>query len=321
MQWVRTRKGIMLSSVMAVAVLLVSMYFALQKPVTIQVDGQEIQTRVFFTGTVEELLDKEEINVGQYDLVQPALNHSIEKDMKIIIERAFKVTVLADEQKKEVLTIPVSVEAAISRAGITLGEKDIIKTQVGENVQPGQEIEIIRVTEEEVTEEVQLAFAIERVDDPTLEKGLSRTVQAGHCGVGLNTIKITYYNGQEEKREIINSEQQSAPINKILAMGNITEVSRGGERFDFREARMMSATAYTYTGNRTATGKHPAVGMVAVDPRVILLGSRLYVEGYGFAVAADTGGAVKGNSIDLFMEERAQCLKWGRRNTKVYVLN
>jgi 3D (Asp-Asp-Asp) domain-containing protein len=82
----------------------------------------------------------------------------------------------------------------------------------------------------------------------------------------------------------------------------------------------MQATAYTYTGYRTATGQNPAVGMVAVDPSVIPLGSRMYIEGYGYARAADTGGAVRGDKIDLFMEEYGQCIHWGRRMVKVYLL-
>jgi 3D (Asp-Asp-Asp) domain-containing protein len=83
----------------------------------------------------------------------------------------------------------------------------------------------------------------------------------------------------------------------------------------------MEASAYTYTGNRTATGKNPEVGMVAVDPRVIPMGSRLYIEGYGYGRAADTGGSIKGNRLDLFMEDRSQCLSWGRRTVKVYLLD
>ncbi|MBQ2697973.1 MAG: 3D domain-containing protein, partial [Clostridia bacterium] len=94
----------------------------------------------------------------------------------------------------------------------------------------------------------------------------------------------------------------------------------------------MTATAYTYGdggqwGDITATGKAVAVGYVAVDPRVIPLGSRLYITYpnggvcYGFAVAEDTGGAIKGNRIDLFFESRDDALQFGRRKVKVYVLH
>jgi len=82
----------------------------------------------------------------------------------------------------------------------------------------------------------------------------------------------------------------------------------------------MEATAYTWTENRTATGTWPSRGTVAVDPRVIPLGSELYVEGYGPAVAADTGGDIKGQRIDLYMESYEEAIQFGRRQVLVEVL-
>ena len=93
------------------------------------------------------------------------------------------------------------------------------------------------------------------------------------------------------------------------------EVSRGADRI-----LVMECTAYTWTGNRTASGTWPAVGTVATDPEVIPLGSRLYVEGYGEAVAEDTGGLVKGNIIDIYLPTEDQCWQWGRRQVEVRVL-
>jgi len=91
----------------------------------------------------------------------------------------------------------------------------------------------------------------------------------------------------------------------------------------------MSATAYTAycsgCSGTTATGidlrAHPDAKVVAVDPNVIPLGTKLYIEGYGYAVAGDTGGAIKGNRIDLFMADLDDALNWGRRTVKVRILN
>jgi len=96
----------------------------------------------------------------------------------------------------------------------------------------------------------------------------------------------------------------------------------------FRRALTMSSTAYEpgprscgrgCTG-RTCNGTKAGYGVVAVDPRVIPLGTRLFIEGYGYAVAADTGGAIDGNDIDLGFLTVDECLQWGRRKVKVYVL-
>lgn len=310
----------LIASLAVVGLLLGSLFFALQKPVTVVVDGKQLKTRVLFAGKVEDVIEKNKIIVGKQDTVQPSVDTAVKRNMRIVINRAFKVKVNADGKEKTIYTTRVSIKKAISLAGFKLGDKDIIKTLPAIKVSPNQEIEIIRVAEKEMQVEESLPYGDERVDDPTLEKGLTKTVKAGIKGIARNTIKVTFYNGNEGKREIIATETLVQPQNRVVAMGSITAVSRGGERMDIREAKYMQASAYTYTGFRTATGLNPAVGMVAVDPSVIPMGSRLYIEGYGYARAADTGGAVKGNTIDLFMEEYNQCINWGRRTVKVYIL-
>ena len=86
------------------------------------------------------------------------------------------------------------------------------------------------------------------------------------------------------------------------------------------ETVTFEATAYTWTGYRTATGTWPSRGTVAVDPEVIPLGTKLYIEGYGEAVAEDTGGLVKGNIIDLYFPTESECWEFGRRQVEVRIL-
>lgn len=90
----------------------------------------------------------------------------------------------------------------------------------------------------------------------------------------------------------------------------------------------VTATAYTANCKRcsgiTATGlnlkKNPKLKVISVDPKVIKLGTKVYVEGYGYAVAGDTGGAMRGNKIDVFIPSKSQALKWGRKTVKVKIL-
>lgn len=86
----------------------------------------------------------------------------------------------------------------------------------------------------------------------------------------------------------------------------------------------VEATAYTTEdpgcGLYTARGNRLRKGLVAVDPRVIPLGTKLYIPGYGYAVADDTGGAIKGNKIDLGYESRSEAIKFGRRTMTIYIL-
>lgn len=92
---------------------------------------------------------------------------------------------------------------------------------------------------------------------------------------------------------------------------------------------MMEATAYSCNegfiggGNLTAMGQDLRIDpmAIAVDPSVIPLGTKLYVEGYGEAIASDTGGAIKGNIIDLHFSDVSQCIDWGRRQVEVTIIS
>jgi 3D (Asp-Asp-Asp) domain-containing protein len=97
---------------------------------------------------------------------------------------------------------------------------------------------------------------------------------------------------------------------------NETVASRSQDAMEI----VVEATAYTHTGHKTYTGTWPHRGTIAVDPGVIPLGSRLYVEGYGPGVAEDTGGVIKGLKVDLFMETENECWEWGRRIVNVRIL-
>lgn len=90
---------------------------------------------------------------------------------------------------------------------------------------------------------------------------------------------------------------------------------------------VMEATAYTDNANsqgqwvgQTATGMTPQRGIIAVDPSVIPLGTKVYVEGYGDAIAGDTGGAIKGNIIDVFVDTESEANEWGRKQVEVTIL-
>ena len=91
---------------------------------------------------------------------------------------------------------------------------------------------------------------------------------------------------------------------------------------------MVSASAYTASckgcSGITSTGinlkKNPGLKVIAVDPSVIKIGTKVYVEGYGYAIAGDTGGAIRGNKIDVFIPNKSDALKWGRKTVKIKIL-
>lgn len=159
------------------------------------------------------------------------------------------------------------------------------------------------------------------------EVGRGRLVKAqtGKPGAVKLTYRIISRDGKPVGKELI-KEERSEPTNTIYLMGRSGYPSSRGS-FDRGRVITMHASAYTNSPYEnagtglTAMGLPAGYGHVAVDPRVIPLGTRVYVEGYGFAIASDTGGAIKGNRIDLCVgSSRSAAMNFGRRTVKVHIL-
>ena len=160
----------------------------------------------------------------------------------------------------------------------------------------------------------------------TVGPGRLKKVQEGKPGVVRRTYQILYREGTRVGKEFL-KEERIEPVATVFYMGRAGYQSSRGS---FARGRVltMEATAYDpspqtigpgATG-RTRTGMIATYGHVAVDPRVIPLGSLVYVEGYGFAIASDTGGAIKGNRIDLCYDSRSTALAFGRKKVRVHIL-
>lgn len=182
------------------------------------------------------------------------------------------------------------------------------------------------ITEIQIVD-IEVPASTEFIESDQLVPGMSRVKEAGETGTERRVIKTTRINGEITSERITNQFMLEAPKKRVIIRNSqpVAEPkSQGGfdvSQLNIQRVLSMEATAYTFTGNRTATGIDPREGIIAVDPRVIPLGSQVYVEGYGYAIAADTGGLIKGNIIDVFFPNLQTCINWGRRPAKVYVLN
>ncbi len=291
-----------------------------KKNITLVVDGREIvlETRV---RTVEELLQTQNIRLGSRDLVVPDPSAPVTGGMRVEIKRAVPVTVTADGKTVKLLTPAFTVREALQEAKVVPGEEDIVKPGLEEEIRPGMAIRVIRVRQVAREIMVPVPFSIRREPDPNLMRGQVRVVQAGQQGKEKQRWVLIYHDGQEVKRVMEDSQVIAPPVDRVVRVGTLQQVSRGGRDIRFSRVIDMVATAYTYSGNNTASGVPPSYGVVAVDPRVIPLGTRLYVDGYGYATALDVGSSIRGNRIDLFFESAAQARRWGIRRVNVYVLD
>lgn len=159
----------------------------------------------------------------------------------------------------------------------------------------------------------------------TVGPGRLVKVQDGEPGKLVKFIQISYQNGKPVRSQVLKVDR-TEPKPTIFHMGKSSVATSRGS-FTRGKVVTMSASAYDPSAGRgryatgiTASGMKAQYGVVAVDPRVIPLGTRVFVEGYGFAIAADTGGAIKGNKIDLCYPTRRECMQFGRRKVKVHIL-
>lgn len=321
-----------LASMLVICVMATSLIFGgyawAEKTVTLVDDGKvrEITT---FGNTVGAVLRQEGIRLGTQDVVTPTEQEKVVDGMVIDIERAVSVSITVDGGTRKILTRYKTVEKVLADAGITVDGNDIVKPGLSARVVTGMDIKITRVEIKTEEMEVVIPYRIRRLCDYNLKAGESQIEQEGQPGLELQTWRVTLHDGKEVKRTLVSAVMKKAPRDKIIRVGMLNTVtispgrgtvSRAGEEYHIKDSFIVRATAYTYTDNNTATGVPPRVGGIAVDPRVIPLGSKLFVEGYGYCEAIDTGGLIKGKRIDVFFPTYDQAINWGVKNVKVYLL-
>ena len=279
--------------------------------------------------TVDELLKEMDIKIGAEDYMDKGRNQQITDGMSIWIRQSVPVTIVVADKTYHIETQPVTVEKALSLAGITARSGDNISQPLLSYIYDETKIVVDRVdVKTETVDEYVEQDEIEE-EQSYLAPGVRVTISEGSPGVNRNTYEVIYENGAEIGRELISSEKVRDPVSRVVGVGpadstgtatKAMATTSDGASFYYTSSMTVEATAYTWTGNRTATGTWPKVGTIAVDPKVIPLGTKVYVSGYGFAVAEDTGGAIKNNIIDLYMDTNEACINWGRRNVTLYIL-
>jgi len=316
------------------------------KHVTLAIDGSAT-TYETKAETVEEFLAEQNIALSDKDHITPSQLTPLTDELAITIQTSWEVPVHVDGQTKTVHTLKRDVAGILQDAGIALNSQDKVEPALTAAVSKGAAIRITRIDEKVVQVEEKVPFQEIRKNDPTLKKGETRVLQQGQEGKAVAHFKLITENGKEVSRELVKRDVISPKRDRIVAVGTrvvtaqqgkqtvtaAAMVSRGGKVF--RPQRVLSnvtLTAYTPAGGgkppgspgygRTATGVKATEGRtVAVDPRVIPLGWWVYIEGIGYRRAEDTGGAIKGNKIDVFFNSHTEAVRFGRKKVKnVYII-
>ncbi|WP_160725699.1 G5 and 3D domain-containing protein [Bacillus sp. USDA818B3_A] len=280
--------------------------------------------------TVAGLLKEQKIVLKEHDQISPNPETAIRGKLNVKLTIASQLTYVDGGKARKVWTTSTTVADFLTHQGIKLTELDRVEPPLTENIPENGVVNVIRV--EKVTDVVEepVEFAVVTKKDENLQKGQEKVIAPGKQGRVSRQYEVVLENGKEVSRKLMNEQSILQKQDKVVAVGTkelALQVSRGEEPKGHEF--YVTATAYTAYCNgcsgRTATGlnvrANPNMKVIAVDPRIIPLGSKVYVDGYGYAVAADTGGAIKGYIIDLLMPTKADAYRWGRKKVKITVLN
>ncbi len=311
-------------------------------------------------GTVGEALGVAGIDVHSADGLLPAGETPLVPGLTVAIWRATPVAILDHDVHVETRTRAATVSELLAEHHLQPGPLDRVEPPLDAPVPLRGTVRVVRIREETGTELQVVPFHTRLHSRPDLPPGARWRVQEGLPGLVERLVRVRYEDGNEVSRTLVQQATVRPAVDEVIAVGPDvaklipappSDAPAPLPQIPPREApagpvppvtlpdgaavrRTLAVVATAYDPGPVSTGKspgHPAYGItatgmragrgvVAVDPRVIPFYTRLYVPDYGYAVAGDTGRAIKGNRIDVGFPTYDEAVRWGRRSLTVYIL-
>lgn len=266
----------------------------------------------------------------------------------ITIRRAQTVYICYHGEWMEVSTPGETAGELLARMNLDVDGADVLSHSLETPTFDGMELRVDRVVCQQETYTSTLEHETTYCTDATIPEGHREVLTQGRDGELRCTANVTYINGVETEREVLSQDVTIAPVTEIVAQGTGTAAETAvdpeampiigdgyitlptGEVLTYTDTATVRATAYTHTDAGcdliTATGSTVHVGTVAVDPRYIPYGTRMFIVAndgsyiYGISEAEDCGGAIKGDRVDLYFPTYAECMAFGWRTCTIYFL-
>ncbi|AXI07533.1 DUF348 domain-containing protein [Oceanobacillus sp. 143] len=315
------------------------------KQIILTIDGKD-DTYYTTADTVGDFLNEQNLSFAAHDIISHKTTEPTTDGLNIDVTTAYQITIQDGAKNRTVWTTTGgSVFDLLNKNKIRLNEHDRIQPSAETMIDNKTEVSIVRVNKvvDEVHESV--SYSTEKQQDNTLVKGEEKVITQGQDGIVVKKYNVTTENGKEVSRELVNEEVKKPSTNRVVAVGTkepeaeqglvtlantssgsnhgIVNTSTGGKTLT------MTASAFTsecsgcsgYTATGINLNANPNMKVIAVDPNVIPLGSRVWIEGYGVAIAGDTGGAINGNRIDVHVPTKADAYSWGVKTVQVKILD
>ena len=305
-------------------------------------DGDQVITYSSYSTDPAYVLGEAGLELSDMDLYTAQETDGVSE---ITVRRSQAITVHYCGQVIRTSTYGETVAKLLQRIGISYEGTYRLSVPAETPTYDGMEITVDWILSDDQSYTAEIPYKTAYVNDPGMELGERRVAVEGQVGQMLCTASVSYSNGVETGRTVIEEKVIVEPIMEVIAVGTGEQVGKAadqvligdgvivlptGEVLTYTHSDLFKATAYTswyadMTGT-TATGTKARVGAIAVDPKVIPYGTRMFIvtnDGqyvYGIATAEDCGGGVKGNHVDLFFDTVYECNQFGVRQCTIYFL-
>jgi 3D (Asp-Asp-Asp) domain-containing protein/uncharacterized protein YabE (DUF348 family) len=307
--------------------------------VTVVVDGRPY-THMTRAATVGDLLAERGVRAAAGDVVSPARSAEVRAGGTVIVRHAVPVTLDLGKDRVVLRVVGATVADALVAAGIDPFSGIRVAPALTEPLRRGMSVTVLDTWAKVWSSTYEVPTRTLVREDERLAAGKRVIRCVGRTGLGVRMYRAVVVRGQAGPPVLTSNKVTVPPVDKIICVG----VKRVADRDSVSQPLLspasyttkvppapaegkpitVEATAYSPNhgcGTRTRTGMIAGYGIVAVDPKVIPLGTRMYVPGYGYGLAADTGGAIKGDRIDVCYDHESQCEQWGRQTLTVILLH
>ncbi|MCX6032455.1 MAG: ubiquitin-like domain-containing protein [Chloroflexi bacterium] len=277
------------------------------------VDDGSVPFTIYTTApTIGEALLDEGVALYLGDRVQPSLGSRVQAGLRVFIQRSKPVLVTADRRTVRTRTRGKTVGDTLVELGLMVAGSDRVTPALAAAVMENTQIVVVRVLETVLVDREPIPFQAILISDDELELDEQRLDQRGEYGEYRRRFKVEFEDGIEVSRALTDDWVAAQPITQVVAYGRKI-ISRpletpAGVFSYWRKVRMLATSYSANTAGVAPTASYYGItrlgwpmrkGIVAVDPTVVALGSRVYVPGYGVGDAGDTGSVIRAKRIDL----------------------
>ena len=311
-------------------------------------DGKKVYTLRTLNHDIPKLLSVVNLSSDRYRIVDTQKNG---KNTLVSIEYTFPVYITTGDKTVTFETAPATVGEILTAAGYTIDADDLIEPSVDTKITKTAYIDYTDIEYVSGTYTEAIPCKTDVIYSPDLTAG-SKTVQSGSDGVLLVRYTSKTVNGETVETNIDGTQVLSDAVNRKQIIGTkkaepssvytsssvscastltpdtAIPLDANGNPINYTKKMTVQATAYTYTGKNCSTGVAPQPGYIAVNPKIIPYGTKMYIKTsdgkfiYGYAVAADTGGFIRKHptNVDLFLPTESACESFGRKMVEIYFI-